>query len=143
MLVDITERKEAEARQKVMLDELNHRVKNTLATVQAMAAQTFRAEDAPRSDVAAFTSRLMALAVTHDHLTRDHWEAADLRAIINDVFRPLHTGTDDRIHISGAPVRLAPRAALTLGLTMNELATNAMKYGSLSVPEGCSTCPGP
>jgi PAS domain S-box-containing protein len=137
MLVDITERKEAEARQKVMLDELNHRVKNTLATVQAMAAQTFRAEDAPRADVMAFTARLMALAVTHDHLTRDKWEAADLGAMVQDVLGPLRgTAGGERIHVSGASVRLAPRTALTLGLTMNELATNAMKYGALSAPDG-------
>jgi PAS domain S-box-containing protein len=136
MLVDITERKKFDERQKVLIDELNHRVKNTLATVQAMAIQSFRRNDGDREEVDAFLSRLLALSRTHDHLTRQHWEAADLRAVAEDVLRPLSDRPSGGVSIEGASMRIAPRAALTLGLVLNELATNAAKYGSLSAPEG-------
>jgi two-component sensor histidine kinase len=136
MLVDITERKKFDERQKVLIDELNHRVKNTLATVQAMAVQSFRRSDGEREDVDAFLTRLHALSRTHDHLTREHWETADLRAVVSDVLRPLSDRPSGGVSIDGASMRIPPRAALTLGLVLNELATNAAKYGSLSAPEG-------
>lgn len=136
MLVDITERKKFDERQKVLIDELNHRVKNTLATVQAMAVQSFRRTEGEREDVDAFLARLLALSRTHDHLTREHWEAADLRAVVEDVLRPLSDRPSGGVSLDGVSMRISPRAALTLGLILNELATNAAKYGSLSSPEG-------
>jgi PAS domain S-box-containing protein len=136
MLVDITERKQADARQKILLDELNHRVKNTLATVQALAAQSLRNADAPEDQRRAFEARLCALSRTHDQLTRERWEWAELSTIVREIFAPYRTTAGDRIRLEGAPVRLAPTAALTLAMILNELATNAAKYGSLSVPAG-------
>ena len=133
MLVDITPRKQAETRQKIMIDELNHRVKNTLATVQAIAQQSFRAPGAQRGEVDGFLARLMALSKTHDHLTREQWEYAELNGLIEDVLAPLKDRARERVQIACPKLRLSPRAALTLGLTLNELATNAMKYGSMSV----------
>lgn len=136
MLVEISERKQAEERQKVLLDELNHRVKNTLATVQAMATQSLRNAGVSREQREAFESRLLALSRTHDQLTQERWECAELCAIIRDIFAPHRTGFGDRVRLDGALVRLSPSAALTLAMILNELATNAVKYGSLSVPNG-------
>jgi PAS domain S-box-containing protein len=136
MLVDITERKEAEARQKILSDELNHRVKNTLAIVQALAAQTLCTAGVPQEKRAAFESRLFALSRTHDQLTRERWECAELSSLIQDIFAPYRSCLGDRVRLDGSPVRLAPKAALTLAMVLNELATNAAKYGSLSVPSG-------
>ncbi len=134
MLVDTSEVHRLNTRQKILIDELNHRVKNTLATVQALALQSFPRAERPGA-VDAFLARLMALSKAHDHLTRDHWESAELAALLNDVLRHLE-GVGDRIQLYGPPLRIAPRAALTLAMTFNELATNAMKYGALSNGEG-------
>ena len=136
MLVDITERKQAEARQKILSDELNHRVKNTLAIVQALAAQTLCTSDVPQQDRATFESRLFALSRTHDQLTRARWECADLSSLFHDIIVPYQSSFGDRVRLDGTPVRLAPKTALTLAMMLNELATNAAKYGSLSVPSG-------
>ena len=136
MLVDITERRQAEARQEILSDELNHRVKNTLAIVQALAAQTLCTSDVPQQDRATFESRLFALSRTHDQLTRARWECADLSSLIRDIFVPYQSNFGDRVRLDGTPVRLAPKTALTLAMMLNELATNAAKYGSLSVPSG-------
>jgi PAS domain S-box-containing protein len=136
MLVDITERKQADARQKILLDELNHRVKNTLATVQALAAQSLRNADVPQDQRNAFEARLCALSRTHDQLTRERWECAELSTIIREIFAPYRARAGDRVRLEGAPVRLSPTAALTLAMILNQLATNAAKYGSLSVPAG-------
>ena len=133
---DVTERKEAEDRQKLLIDELNHRVKNTLATVQSLASQTARETDTPEAFRDAFEGRLIALSQAHDQLTRRHWVSADLRAIVSAVTAPYRTPSQDRIEISGDDVTLTPRAALTLALVFHELTTNAVKYGALSTPAG-------
>ena len=88
MLVDISERKEADSRQKVLLDELNHRVKNTLATVQSLAAQTVRGTKVPRAVRDNFEARLVALSRAHDQLTRGRWESANLKEIAEEIFAP-------------------------------------------------------
>ena len=85
---DITERKEAEERQKLLIDELNHRVKNTLATVQSLATQTARGTDSPEAFRKAFEGRLIALSQAHDQLTRRHWKSADLRDIVEGATAP-------------------------------------------------------
>jgi PAS domain S-box-containing protein len=144
MLVDITDRKRAEERQKALLDELNHRVKNTLATVQSIAGQTIRGADVPKDVREAFERRLLALSRTHDHLTRAGWESADLESILHDIFAPYQgdAGRNEiggRIRLEGEPVRLKPKPALTLAMVLHELATNAAKYGSLSAPDGVLT----
>lgn len=135
MLVDITDRKEAEARQKVLIEELNHRVKNTLATVQSLARQTAKhARDVPDFGET-FEARLMALAKAHDLLTKRNWMSAPLESLLADIVAP-YSNSGKRMRLSGPDVELAPRAALSMTMVLNELATNAVKYGSLSKPSG-------
>jgi PAS domain S-box-containing protein len=138
MMVDITERKEAEARQSVLHDELNHRVKNTLAIVQALASQTIRGNGVPEEVLAIFESRLGALSKVHDQFARAGWEVADLRSIIDDISAP-YCKDGERVKLSGEAVKLAPRAALMLAMVLHEFITNAAKYGALSVPGGAVT----
>jgi PAS domain S-box-containing protein len=133
---DVTERKEAEERQKLLIDELNHRVKNTLATVQSLATQTARGTHSPEEFRQAFEGRLIALSQAHDQLTRRHWKNADLRDIVEAATAPHLTRSQDQMIISGEPVTVTPRVALTLALGLHELTTNATKYGALSVPLG-------
>ena len=133
---DVTERKEAEERQKLLIDELNHRVKNTLATVQSLAMQTARGTDTPDAFCQAFEGRLIALSEAHDQLTRRHWQSADLLGIVSGAMAPYLTQSKDRIVTEGEAITVTPRIALTLSLAMHELTTNAAKYGALSVPAG-------
>jgi PAS domain S-box-containing protein len=130
---DVTDNVLATQRQKLMIDELNHRVKNTLATVQSIAMQTARSHEDPRTFAAGFQSRLMALSHTHDLLTRSHWEGADLAEILRHETEA-HGVT--RVVINGPHVPLEPAAALSLGMIFHELATNAAKYGALSDADG-------
>jgi PAS domain S-box-containing protein len=133
---DVTERKESEERQKRLIDELNHRVKNTLATVQSLATQTARGTDTPETFREAFEGRLIALSQAHDQLTRRHWKSADLRDLVSAAVGAHLAQSSDRIALEGEPVTVAPRIALTLALALHELATNAAKYGALSTPDG-------
>jgi two-component sensor histidine kinase len=126
---EVTDTVRAAQRQKLMIDELNHRVKNTLATVQSIAMQTARSHDDPRTFAESFQSRLMALSHTHDLLTRSHWEGADLAEILRHETDAHDT---NRLVVNGPPVALGPAAALSLGMIFHELATNAAKYGALS-----------
>jgi PAS domain S-box-containing protein len=133
---DITERKAAERRQKLLIDELNHRVKNTLATVQSLASQTARGAPTPAAFREGFEGRLIALSKAHDQLTVHHWESADLREILSASLAPYASTKPDRIVLRGEDVVLRPRAVLTLAMAFHELTTNAAKYGALSVPGG-------
>ena len=130
---DVTDNVLAAQRQKLMIDELNHRVKNTLATVQSIAMQTARSHEDPRTFAAGFQSRLMALSHTHDLLTRSHWKGADLAEILRHETEA-HGLT--RVVVNGPHVALEPAAALSLGMIFHELATNAAKHGALSDGHG-------
>ena len=127
---DITERKQAEDLQKLLLNELNHRVKNTLATVQAIAHQTVRSAKSPGDFASGFTARLQALSKAHNLLTQSSWQGANLLSLIREQL------LDERISYAGPSVVLEPQVALHLSMILHELGTNARKYGSLSVPRG-------
>ncbi len=133
---DITERKQAEDQQRFFLDELNHRVKNTLATVQSIAAQTLRSTKDTMQFKEAFEGRLLALSKTHNLLTLKSWREADLREIVEQELAPYRKAGDTRVSIEGPRVNMPARYAINLGLVVHELVTNAAKYGALSVPTG-------
>ncbi len=133
--MDVTAPKTAEQHQRLLINELNHRVKNTLAFVQAIAWQTFRPSGAAREAVEAFEGRLAALSSAHDVLTQQSWEAAPILEIVSRAAAPHHAG-DGRFTAQGPALDLEPKRAVALGLAIHELATNAVKYGALSTPEG-------
>ncbi|GAB6844313.1 two-component sensor histidine kinase [Methylorubrum rhodinum] len=130
------ELRQRDSARRLLVDELNHRVKNTLATVQSFALQSFRGLDgaaAQRRD--AFEGRLLSLSAAHNILTREHWAGAGLRPVIDEVLRPFEAG-GSRFTLSGPDLRLPPRVALALGMVLHELCTNAAKHGALSRAQG-------
>jgi len=134
---EIEAREGAEERRKLLLDELNHRVKNTLATVQSIAAQSLR--DAPDLETGrkTFEARLMALSQAHNLLTRDNWRGASLAELAATELAPYGSeGRPKRVEIFGEPVWLKPDMAVALGMAFHELATNAAKHGALSGENG-------
>ena len=133
---DVTERKASEQRQKLLIDELNHRVKNTLATVQSLASQTARGAPTPAAFRERFEGRLIALSKAHNQLTVHHWESADLRGLLSASLAPYAGAGPERVVLRGEDVELRPRAVLTLAMAFHELTTNAAKYGALSVAGG-------
>ena len=128
------ERASAEAHRTLLLHEMNHRIKNILAAVQAVANQTFKDNATPESR-AAFGSRLQAMAATQNLLVHENWESVDLRSAIEAVLAPFHHDRQP-IALDGPPLRISARAALAISMAVHELCTNAAKYGALSVPEG-------
>jgi len=135
-IVDISERKDAEARQQVLLYELQHRVKNIIATISALATRTFRT-DVPVEQIAdAFLGRLRGMATTHDLLARANWHGASLRELIEGALGSHALPDGSNVGMKGPDVMMAPNPAATLGMVFYELATNAVKYGSLSTPGG-------
>jgi PAS domain S-box-containing protein len=133
---DITETKQAEEHQRLLIHELNHRVKNTLATVQSIVGQTLRNAETLDEAQVAFEARLFALSRAHDVLTRENWEGASLRTIVTEAIAPYSNAREDRLHVTGPDVRLSPRIALALAMALQELTTNAVKYGALSNDAG-------
>jgi PAS domain S-box-containing protein len=130
-LLDVTERRRAEDTQRLLIGELNHRVKNTLATVQAIASQGFRHARSEKEFQDAFTGRLQALSRAHSMLSATTWERAGLRALIADQVA-IGAVSEDRLALDGPEVDLPPELALRFSLIFHELATNAHKYGALS-----------
>lgn len=133
---DITDRKQAEDQRTLLIHELNHRVKNTLATVQSIASQTLRNAPTMRDAKDALEGRLIALARAHDVLTRENWEGAELKEIVTQAVAPFASRGEDRLHLKGPEIRLSPRMALALAMALQELATNAVKYGALANATG-------
>lgn len=132
--VEIEHRRRIERHQNLLLDELNHRVKNTLATVQAMAMQTLKGVDMAARDT--FLARLFALSSQHDLLTLDNWEGASFEGVVRRALRPWREDEHQRFTVEGPAVHLDPKRALALGMGFHELATNAAKYGALSNSTG-------
>jgi PAS domain S-box-containing protein len=136
--VELTRHKEEQIESKMLIDELNHRVKNTLATVQSIVWQASRTNSDPKVIREAIETRLFALSRSHDLLTRENWESAGLADVLNDALEPFGIADDraERVTIKGENIRFPPKAALAFGIAFNELATNAVKYGAFSNATG-------
>jgi PAS domain S-box-containing protein len=131
LMVDVQERKAAEQQQRTLINELNHRVKNTLAIVQSLAAQSFSGAASVESAAEVFNARLISLSHAHDVLTREHWHSALLSDLVEQMARSHDFRGSERFDIHGPRVRLSPQNALSFAMALHELATNAIKYGAL------------
>ena len=136
--VDLTRHKEELRHSNMLIDELNHRVKNTLATVQSIVRQALQKETDPVAARKSIESRLFALSRSHDLLAAAIWKGAGLRNIVEVALEPfgLVSGDPERIVVRGGNIDLPPKATLALGIALHELATNAIKYGALSNDAG-------
>lgn len=132
---DITERRKSDEIRNMLVAELNHRVKNTLAIVQSIASQTARSSKTMAEYADALRGRLQSLASAHNVLTDAHWYGADLRTLVQSEIDAT-VGDAGNVKLSGDPVFLPPQTALHFTLIFHELATNALKHGALSVPDG-------
>jgi two-component sensor histidine kinase len=132
--LDITDARIAQEHQGLLINELNHRVKNTLATVQSVVGQTLRRATTPSQARHDIDARLVALSRAHDVLTRENWEGASIAEIAFRAVEPFEAR--GRFHLSGPELRLNPRLSLAIAMTLHELATNALKYGALSNETG-------
>jgi two-component sensor histidine kinase len=132
---EVAQRKQSEERQQMLVHELNHRVKNMLATVQSVARQSLGSPErsGPARD---FEERLMALAWAYEILTREHWAGASLSEVIERTLAPHMDRAAPRLALDGPSLWLTPNQAISLALAMHELATNAVKYGALSTDSG-------
>jgi PAS domain S-box-containing protein len=135
VVLDITERKRAEERDRILTAEVNHRAKNLLAVVQAVALQTARS-DTPEEFARNFNSRLSGLAASHDLLVQSHWRGVDAGELVRSQLSHFADMFNQRILFDGPPAQLKASAAQTLGMAVHELATNASKYGALSPTAG-------
>lgn len=133
---DVTDRRRHEEHQKLLINELNHRVKNTLATVQSIALQTLRNSADAEQSREQITARLIALSKAHDILTRTGWEGAQLRQIVIEATAAHDSQTGSRFDIAGPDVWISAKSALALAMAIHELCTNAVKYGALSNEQG-------
>ncbi|WP_375383592.1 HWE histidine kinase domain-containing protein [uncultured Sphingomonas sp.] len=136
--VDLTRHRQESARCRMLIDELNHRVKNTLSTVQSIVTQALRRPAEPAAIREAIESRIMALSRSHDLLTSGNWEGAGLHDLVDTALHPFQVvaGRAERFTIIGDNVHLAPNATLSIAIALHELATNAVKYGAFSNDAG-------
>jgi PAS domain S-box-containing protein len=132
---DISGYVRARQQRELLINELNHRVKNTLATVQSVAAQTLKGSAVPATVKEALESRLISMAGAHDVLTQQNWEGADLRNIVEKALSPFMARRRE-FDVDGPDIRLLPKSALAVAMAVHELATNAAKYGALSNGSG-------
>lgn len=131
---DVTERHDAEELRQTLINELSHRVKNMLAMVQSIGSQTLRQSTSMGEFQLAFEGRLHSLARVHDLLVRENWSGADLDQLVRRTMEP--HGMKDRIHLAGPSLNVKPEAGVSMAMVLNELATNAVKYGALSNDAG-------
>jgi two-component sensor histidine kinase len=134
--IDAKEREAADKLQKLILEELHHRIKNTLATVGAIASQSLRNAPSMRDAQHAIEGRLLALGRAHDLLLQVRWTGADLRKIVSGATEPFDNADKPRFSINGPDVEMASGAVIAIAMTLNELCTNTTKFGALSVPDG-------
>ncbi len=134
--LDVTSVVRAEQHQRLLVDELNHRVKNMLTVVVSLASQTLRRSDTLAVFRDAFLGRVHALSASYALLSREAWVSVALLDVVEEEMRPFTGQNPQRIFIDGHEVQLTPQSALALGMAVHELATNAVKYGALSQPEG-------
>lgn len=136
--VDVTRHREDNARSRMLIDELNHRVKNTLSTVQSIVTQALHGPVEPNAIRDAIETRLLALSQSHDLLTSSNWEGTGLYDLVGTALHPFEvvTGQPERFTITGDNVHLPPKTTLSLAIALHELATNAVKYGAFSNETG-------
>jgi len=134
--IDAEQRETADQLQKLILEELHHRIKNTLATVSAIAAQSLRTADSIEHGQQAIESRLVALGGAHDLLLQARWSNASLAHIVRSATEPYETTDAARFSISGPEIQVASGSVIALAMMLNELCTNATKFGALSAPAG-------
>jgi PAS domain S-box-containing protein len=133
---DVTERVRQKDHMRLLVNELNHRVKNTLAMIQSMIAQTLDGSDGAQVAQEKIESRLMALSHAHDILTRENWQGAGMAEIVRGASAPCQQEDGERFDVTGPAIVLEPRRAVALAMALHELCTNAVKHGALSVPTG-------
>jgi PAS domain S-box-containing protein len=136
MLVDISALKDAEQEQRILIDELNHRVKNTLSTIQSLSSQTLRSTPDPAEFVLKFQGRVIALAKAHDLLTKRRWTSVSLGELIDQEVFPSVAADPLRLVLDGPEITLSPRIGLSLGMVLHELSSNAQNFGSLQSETG-------
>jgi PAS domain S-box-containing protein len=133
---DVTERVRAENHQKLLINELNHRVKNTLTSIQSIVSQTLRGAQTKEEASKAITDRILALSRAHNVLTAENWDGAELGAMVDSALEAFKVNGREAIRVVGPDLRVGPHAAMSIALALHELATNAVKYGALSSAGG-------
>jgi two-component sensor histidine kinase len=134
--VDITDRKLAQEHQSLMVRELDHRVKNNLYSVQALAEETAKSVATLDEFIPAFSGRIRSIAVAHEALALAHWQGVDLRDLMRRLIEPYRNEYSQRFTLNGEPIIVPPSVAPSLCMVLHELITNSQKHGSLSVPSG-------
>jgi two-component sensor histidine kinase len=133
---ELRERRHAEEQRELLINELNHRVKNTLSIVQSAIAQTLRNSPVEAAIRVTLEARLIALSDVHNLLTQENWTGTTLDDVVQIALQPYRDAVDDRFELRGPPLRLTPKMALTIALALHELTTNAIKYGALANEAG-------
>ena len=134
--IDAREREASDKLQKLILEELHHRIKNTLATVGAIASQSLRNAPSTQQAQQAIEGRLLALGRAHDLLLLARWTGAELRKIVHGATEPFDNPDKPRFSIAGPDIQIASGAVIAIAMTLNELCTNTTKFGALSAPNG-------